>query len=76
MVFVETSVFTREIENLIPDESYRELQIFLARMPTAGNLIRGSNGCRKLRWKMPGAGNRGGVRVIYYWFANDDQILM
>ncbi len=76
MVFMETSVFTRQIGNLIPDDSYGELQIFLAGLPTAGNLIRGSHGCRKLRWQTPGAGKRGGIRVIYYWFPNDDQILM
>ena len=25
----------------------------------------GSGGCRKIRWSRPGAGKRGGVRVIY-----------
>lgn len=76
MVFIETPVFTRQIRNLIPDESYFELQQFLARRPTTGDLIRGSNGCRKLRWKVTGRGKRGGVRLIYYWIKNDDLILM
>jgi mRNA-degrading endonuclease RelE of RelBE toxin-antitoxin system len=76
MVFIETSVFTRQIKNLISDEYYLEMQKFLARLPTAGDLIRGSNGCRKLRWKAPARGKRGGIRVIYYWVATDDQILM
>ena len=76
MVFIETSVFTRQIKNLIPDEYYLEMQKFLARLPTAGDLIRGSNGCRKLRWKVPARGKRGGIRVIYYWIKSDDQILM
>ncbi len=30
-------------------------------------MIRGSGGLRKARWPMPGQGNRGGLRVIYYW---------
>ncbi len=76
MVFIETSVFTRQIKSLIPDDSYLEMQQFLARLPTAGDLIRGSNGCRKLRWHVPGRGKRGGIRLIYYWVRNDDQILM
>jgi mRNA-degrading endonuclease RelE of RelBE toxin-antitoxin system len=76
VVFIETSVFTRQITNLISDESYSGMQRFLARLPTAGDLIRGSNGCRKLRWKASGRGKRGGIRLIYYWIAADDQILM
>ena len=76
MVFIETSVFTRQIESLIPDECYLEIQRFLARLPTAGDLIRGSHGCRKLRWKVPGRGKRGGIRLIYYWVTSNNQILM
>lgn len=76
MVFIETSVFTRQIKNLISDESYFEMQRFSTRLPTAGDLIRGSNGCRKLRWKVFGRGKRGGIRLVYYWITADDQILM
>jgi mRNA-degrading endonuclease RelE of RelBE toxin-antitoxin system len=76
MVFIETSVFTRQLEKLISDESYLEMQQFLSRLPTVGDLIRGSNGCRKLRWNVPGRGKRGGIRVIYYWVMANDQILM
>jgi hypothetical protein len=61
---------------LIPDSCYLEMQQFLTRFPTAGVLIRGSNGCRKLRWKAPGQGKRGGIRLIYYWVNNEYQILM
>ena len=76
MVFIETTIFTRQIKNLIPDDSYLEMQHFLARQPTASDLIHGSNGCRKLRWSTLGRGKRGGIRLIYYWISDDDQILM
>jgi hypothetical protein len=34
--------------------------------PGAGDLIPGSGGLRKLRWKRKGMGKRGGMRVIYF----------
>ena len=34
--------------------------------PETGDLIRGSGGVRKLRWKRAGIGKRGGLRVIYF----------
>jgi len=71
MVFIETSVFTKEIQRLIPDDSYRMLQTALMLRPDAGNLIRGSGGLRKIRWNLPGAGKRGALRVIYYWHPPD-----
>ena len=34
--------------------------------PEAGSIIRGSGGCRKVRWSRTGTGKRGGARVIYF----------
>jgi hypothetical protein len=31
---------------------------------------------RKLRWGAQGKGKRGGVRLIYYWAVQSEQILM
>lgn len=67
MIFIETSVFTREIKDLLPDEEYRMLQTALMFRPDAGDIIRGGGGLRKVRWNLPGMGKRGGLRVIYYW---------
>jgi hypothetical protein len=39
---------------------------WLALNPEAGDVIKGSGGCRKVRWSRPGSGKRGGVRVIHY----------
>jgi mRNA-degrading endonuclease RelE of RelBE toxin-antitoxin system len=66
MVLVETSVFTRLIRELLPDEMYRRLQAHLVINPEAGDVIPHSGGLRKLRWQMEGKGKRGGLRVIYY----------
>jgi mRNA-degrading endonuclease RelE of RelBE toxin-antitoxin system len=67
VIFIETSVFTREIKNLLPDEEYRMLQTALMFRPDAGDMIRGGGGLRKIRWNLPGRGKRGALRVIYYW---------
>src|SRR5688572_24527089 len=76
MVFIETPVFTADVKTLLPDESYAELQVELAARPTAGDLIPGTGGLRKIRWKLPGQGKRGGARVIYYWRASQSQIFL
>ncbi len=76
MVIVETSIFTRQVLELLPDDEYRKLQIVLANRPQAGAIIRGSGGLRKIRWALPGRGKRGGVRVIYYWATAPERILM
>ena len=76
MVIVETSVFTRRVQELLTDEEYRTLQAGLVNRPRAGPVIAGSGGLRKLRWPLPGRGKRGGVRVIYYYAEKQEQLLM
>ena len=67
MRFVETPVFTAVLRRHLDDEQYRQLQIALMLRPEQGPIIRASGGLRKVRWAKPGAGKRGGLRVIYYW---------
>jgi mRNA-degrading endonuclease RelE of RelBE toxin-antitoxin system len=74
--FVETTVFTRRITEILSDDDYRLLQQALLRRPEQGNLIEGTNGLRKLRWKEEGRGKRGSLRIIYYWHAGREMFLM
>jgi mRNA-degrading endonuclease RelE of RelBE toxin-antitoxin system len=76
MVFVETSIFTKEIRKLVPDDHYRMLQTALMLRPDAGKLIKGSGGLRKIRWNLPGSGKRGALRVIYYWSPPDTTYML
>lgn len=76
MVIIETTIFSRLIQELMNDDEYRALQEALISRPEAGDLIRGSGGLRKIRWKLAGRGKSGGVRVIYYWVVADHQIRM
>lgn len=66
MIFIESPVFTEDLNELLSDESYSEFQEYLAEHPTAGDVIQGTNGLRKIRWAAQGKGKSGGVRVIYY----------
>lgn len=67
MEFVEVPAFTSRVLRHLGEDRYAEMQLHLAHHPTAGAVIPGSKGLRKLRWSAPGRGKRGGVRVIYYW---------
>jgi hypothetical protein len=76
VVIVETKAFTARIGDLLEDDDYRTLQLELVQRPTAGSVIPGSGGLRKLRWAVAGRGKRGGARVIYFWHPESARILM
>ena len=76
MEFIETSNFTKLIYTYLTDDEYLGLQGFLLKYPEAGDVVPGSGGVRKLRWAISGKGKRGGVRVIYYFKKQDDEIWM
>jgi mRNA-degrading endonuclease RelE of RelBE toxin-antitoxin system len=64
--FIETKLFTRLVQEYLKDDEYRELQALLIQQPETGDIVPGSGGVRKLRWRAVGRGKRGGYRVIYY----------
>lgn len=64
--FIESAAFARVLPVYLDDDEYAELQQFLMEHPEVGDMIPGSGGVRKLRWKRKGMGKRGGLRVIYF----------
>ena len=76
MIFIESPVFTQDVTSLLTDDRYAALQRYLATYPFAGDLIIGTGGLRKVRWASGTKGKSGGVRVIYYYLADDAQIRM
>ncbi len=74
MEFIEATAFTRYVYNYLSEEEYLGLQGFLLQNPEAGKIVRGSGGVRKVRWAISGKGKSGGVRVIYYFKKQDDEI--
>lgn len=76
MEIIETPIFTKRITKLLTDEEYSELQWALIINPEAGAIISGAGGMRKLRWALPGSGKRGGLRIIYYLYTQDERIYL
>ncbi|MDH5757460.1 MAG: transcriptional regulator [Nitrospinota bacterium] len=66
MEIIEAPGFTKRIGHYLDHDEYTALQWALILRPKAGDVIPGSGGIRKIRWKAKGSGKRGGLRVIYY----------
>ena len=76
MEIIETKMFTQKICQLLNDDEYNKLQNHLVNNPNSGDIIKGSGGLRKLRWKLPNTGKSGGLRNIYYHYKDKHQIYM
>lgn len=63
----ETAAYLAAASGLLDEEERTKVVVFLAENPTAGDLMEGTGGVRKLRWARKGSGKSGGVRVIYYY---------
>jgi hypothetical protein len=74
MIFIETSLFSRLVYEYLTEDEFWGLQNYLLEHPEMGVIVRGSGGVRKIRWATAGRGKRGGVRIIYYWKRQNDEI--
>jgi hypothetical protein len=74
LTVVETSIFTRRAEKLLTEEEHEELVFYLAVHPLSGDEIPGTGGVRKLRFGSRDRGKSGGVRVIYYFFDEENPL--
>jgi len=74
MEFIEAPAFTRYVYDYLSEDEFSGLQSLLAQYPETGKVVPGSGGIRKVRWAMAGKGKSGGVRVIYYFKRNDNEI--
>ena len=62
----ETEIFQRYAQEVWTEDERTAFVNWIAVNPLAGDVIPGSNGCRKVRWARSGMGKRGGVRVVYF----------
>ncbi len=61
MTVVETPTFIREASAVLDEVERAQLISFVAANPEAGDLMPGTGGCRKLRWRAAGRGKRGEI---------------
>ena len=57
----------REIDEVMGEEEKAQLIDWLAMNPEAGDIMAGTKGVRKMRWRYRNSGKRGGLRIIYYF---------
>jgi hypothetical protein len=67
-VVVETPEYIKRAEACMDEQSRDGFIDFIAKSPSAGAVIVGTGGARKVRWTSDSnQGKRGGARIIYYY---------
>lgn len=74
LTVVETAAFARRAEKLLTSDEYEEMMLFLALHPESGDEMQGTGGVRKVRFRAKGRGKSGGVRIIYYFYDNENPV--
>jgi hypothetical protein len=67
ITIVELLSFQNDADKIFNDQEREDLSDFISANPYFGDVIPGTGGIRKLRWRARGSGKRGGARVIYYF---------
>lgn len=67
ITIVELRSFRNDADRIFDDDERESLSDFIAANPHFGDVMVGTGGVRKLRWRAKGSGKRGGARVMYYF---------
>ena len=73
---IETPSFQKQAERLWTQDEHHAFIDWIAQNPTAGDVIPGADGARKVRWSRSGQGKRAGVRVIYFNIQEEETALL
>lgn len=73
---VETDLFRKQWPNYWTEDERGEFAAYIADAPGAGDVVPGSGGIRKVRWRRAGTGKSGGVRVIYFVRTAEGEIVL
>ena len=67
LTIAELPEFIHSADKLLSEQERQDVIRYLAEHPKEGDLMEGTGGVRKLRWRRGNQGKSGGVRVIYYF---------
>jgi hypothetical protein len=73
---VETLLFQKQWPLYWSEEERGEFAVHISASPDAGDVVPGSGGIRKVRWRRAGSGKSGGVRVIYFTRTVEEEIVL
>ena len=73
---VETFAFQKQWPNYWTEDERGEFAAHIASYPDAGDVVPGSGGIRKVRWRRRDNGKSGGVRVIYFTRIAEEEIVL
>ena len=73
---IETPTFQKQVAKVWTEAERLEFIAWIAANPTAGDVIPGADGARKVRWTVQGKGKRGGARVVYFNLSDDELVLL
>ena len=73
---IETPTFQKQVAKVWAEAERLEFIAWIAANPTAGDVIPGADGARKVRWAVQGKGKRGGARVVYFNLSDDELVLL
>ncbi len=78
-LIIQTKVFSNDLDALIAEKKlltsdYEDLEKLLSSQPDTGALIAKTGGLRKVRLKSSSKGKRGGFRVCYFDFPEQEQL--
>lgn len=75
-VIVETPAYLKAVEQFWDSDTQTEFKNFIGVNFLLGDIIPNTGGLRKIRWKSSNGGKRGGARVIYYFYNEDQPIYL
>lgn len=73
---IETPTFQKQAEKIWSEDERTEFIAWIAVNPTAGDVIPGADGARKVRWARSGFGKSAGARVIYFNLTEQEVVML